>query len=62
MGKKIALNVLYNVCIFVALVIGYEGVTRGQYAYLLAAVFIAAVIIALKMKLIKEVKESTRKP
>lgn len=62
MGKKLALNVLYNVCIFVALAIAYEGVIRGQYAYLLASVFIVAVVIALKMKLLKEVKETTRKP
>jgi hypothetical protein len=44
MGKKIALNVVYNLGIFVALMIGYWGVEHAQYAYLLGAVFIAGCI------------------
>ncbi|MBD1363717.1 hypothetical protein IDJ77_07835 [Mucilaginibacter sp. ZT4R22] len=61
MGKKIALNVVYNLGIFVALMIGYWGIEHAQYAYLLGAVFIAAVFISLKIKLIKEVKNTTGK-
>lgn len=57
MGKKIALNVLYNIGIFVCLIGGYWGVEHKRYEFLLGAVFIAGVFVMLKMKLIKEVRE-----
>ncbi|AMR30786.1 hypothetical protein A0256_04785 [Mucilaginibacter sp. PAMC 26640] len=62
MGKKIALNVLYNLGIFVAILAGYYGFQHARYEFLLGAIFIAAVFVSLKLKLIKEVKETTRKP
>lgn len=62
MGKKIALNVLYNLGIFVALMAGYWGFEHTRYEFLLGAIFIAGVFISLKIKLIKEVKETTKKP
>ncbi|GAA4332370.1 hypothetical protein GCM10023149_38620 [Mucilaginibacter gynuensis] len=57
MGKKIALNVLYNVGIVIAIIIGYWGVEHGRYEFLLGAIFIGGVFIALKIRLRKEVKE-----
>lgn len=62
MGKKIALNVVYNLGIFIALMIGYYGFEHARYEFVLGAVFIAGVFIALKIKLIKEIKETTRNP
>ncbi|MEO6150973.1 MAG: DUF6358 family protein [Mucilaginibacter sp.] len=61
MGKKIALNVLYNVGIVISLFVGYEGFMAGNYAYVLAAAFIATILIVLKIKLVKEVKEMNKK-
>ncbi|OOQ57623.1 DUF6358 family protein [Mucilaginibacter pedocola] len=61
MGKKLALNVVYNLGIIIAVAIGWWGIQHTQYAYVLGAVFIIAIFISLKIKLMKEVKELTRK-
>jgi hypothetical protein len=59
MGKKLFLNVLYNICIFVCLVTGYQyGIAQKQYGYLLGAALIIAIFILLKIKLLKEVKKA----
>ncbi len=63
MGKKLFLNVLYNIGIFVCLITGYQyGIVQKQYGYLLGAVLIIAIFIMLKIKLLKEVKNAQKKP
>ncbi|RYE20142.1 MAG: hypothetical protein EOP51_18480 [Sphingobacteriales bacterium] len=62
MGKKLALNVLYNVGIVVSLFVGYEGFMAGNYAFVLGAAFIATILIVLKLRLVKEVREMNKKP
>ena len=63
MAKKMFLNVLYNICIFICLVTGYTyGVDKGNYVFLLGAVFIIAIFIVLKVKLLKEVKNAQKNP
>ena len=62
MGKKLLLNVLYTVGIFVCLVVGYQyGIVQKQYGILAGAVVIIAIFVALKIRLLKEIK-SAQKP
>jgi hypothetical protein len=61
MGKKVALNVFYNIAIFLCLICIYTGFEKALYEYVLGGAFIGGVFITLKIKLIKEVK-STQKP
>jgi SNF family Na+-dependent transporter len=61
MAKKMFLNVLYNICIFVCLIAGYQyGIEKGNYVFLAGAVFIIAIFIALKVRLLKEVKKDQK--
>ena len=57
MGKKLALNVLYNVGIFICLALAYEGFQGKHYEYIAGAVFIGAIFIILKIRLLKEVRD-----
>lgn len=61
MGKKVALNVLYNVGIIVCLFIAYEGYLQKHWSWVLGAVFVAVMLIILKVRLIKEVRQLTKK-
>jgi hypothetical protein len=61
MAKKMFLNVLYNICIFVCIIAGYEyGVALGNYVFIAGAAFIIAIFIVLKVKLLKEVKNAQK--
>jgi hypothetical protein len=62
MWKKVALNVLYNVIILISLYAIYIGVDKQRYEFCLAGLFTAAIFIILKLKLIKQVKETTKQP
>ena len=61
MGKKVALNVFYNIAIFLCLISIYTGFEHARYEYVLGGAFIAGVFITLKIKLIKEVKSTQGK-
>jgi uncharacterized membrane protein YhfC len=61
MGKKLALNVLYNIVIFLCLITAYWSFGNKRYEFILAAVFVGAIFIVLKIKLIKEIKNPTKK-
>jgi hypothetical protein len=62
MWKKIALNVLYNVIILISLYAIYVGIDSKRYEFCLAGVFTAAIFVILKLKLIKQIKETTKQP
>jgi uncharacterized membrane protein YgaE (UPF0421/DUF939 family) len=61
MGKKILLNTVYNIGIFLALMTGYWGITNTRYEYVAVGIFIAAIFVFLKVKLIKEVRSNVKK-
>jgi len=61
MGKKLFLNVLYNIGIFLCIITGYWGFGKGQYAFVAGAVFIGVVFIILKVQLLKDVRNSQKK-
>ena len=62
MGKKLALNVLYNAAIFVCLALIYYGFENKHYEYIAGAVFIGAVFVILKIRLLKEIRNMQKKP
>jgi phosphotransferase system glucose/maltose/N-acetylglucosamine-specific IIC component len=62
MGKKFILNVLYNLGILLCILIAYSAIEHARYEYLLAVVFIAGILISLKIKLIKDIKNTQRNP
>ena len=63
MGKKLFLNVFYNIVIFICLITGYQwGIVPKNYVYLLGSIAIIAIFIVLKIKLLKEVKNAQKKP
>jgi hypothetical protein len=61
MWVKVVLNVLYNVGIFLCLLLIYTSVTNKNWAYVLGGVFICAMIIIFKIRLIKDVKKAQKK-
>jgi hypothetical protein len=61
MGKKLALSFFYNVCIFICLIMAYTGFVNKRYDFILAAVFGGAVFIVLKIKQLKDIR-NTLKP
>jgi hypothetical protein len=61
MGKKLALSFFYNVCIFICFVIIYSGFTAKRYDFILAGVFGGAIFIVLKIKQLKDIR-NTLKP
>ena len=62
MAKKVALNVFYNLAIFVCLLIGYSALEHKRYEYLFGIVFIVVILVILKIKLIKEIRNTQQKP
>ena len=62
MGKKLLLNTLYTLGIVVCIIGGYQyGIVQKQYGILIGAIFIIAIFIVLKIKILKEIK-NTQKP
>lgn len=62
MGKKLFLNVLYTIGIFLCLLVAYKGFTDKQYAYIVGGLFCAALLVVLKIRLLKEVRDMQKKP
>jgi len=62
MWKKAALNFLCNIGLFICLIAVYYGFNNKQYAIIPAGVFGAVVFVFFKVRLIKEVRNSNKKP
>ncbi|MBC7399146.1 MAG: hypothetical protein H7289_04310 [Mucilaginibacter sp.] len=61
MRNKIFLSTLYNLCIFGCIILGWTGITDKQYVYIAAAAFGLVIFVVLKIKLLKDVR-NTLKP
>lgn len=61
MGKQIALNILYNIGIFICLALIYSGFEKQRYEWFLGALFIGVIIVLMKIRLVKQVKEQQHK-
>ncbi|MGZ3755596.1 MAG: DUF6358 family protein [Mucilaginibacter sp.] len=65
MWKKAALNFLCNIGLFICLIMVYFGFSYSgyiRYELFLAGGFGATVFVMLKIRLIKEIKNSVKKP
>lgn len=61
MAKKMFLNTLYSIGIFVSLFIGYQyGIKPLNYAYIAGAVAIIAIFMVLKVRLLKEIRNAQK--
>jgi len=56
MGKKLALNVLYTIGIFICMAVGYWGYQQGRFEFIMGAVFIGGLFVILKIKLLKDLR------
>jgi hypothetical protein len=61
MGFKLVLNVLYTIGIVLCLFVAYQANTAKNYTLLGAAILIAGVVIVLKIRLLKDVRNSQKK-
>jgi len=62
MGLKFFLNVLYNLGIILSLFTLYWALQHHQYGYLVMAIIVLVLFVILKLRLIKEVKNTLKKP
>jgi len=62
MGFKIVLNVLYNIGILICLVGIYYSYKHSNWPYLMGLVFIGAMIFIFKLRLIKDIRNMSKKP
>jgi hypothetical protein len=62
MAFKFILNILYNIGIIICLVVVYFGFKNHNYAYVLGAGFLGAMVFIFKLRLIKDIKKLTKKP
>ena len=61
MAKKILLNILLNIAIITVVLSGIWSFNNGHYGLLLGAAGVLAMLIFLKIRLVKSVRELTRK-
>jgi len=63
MWKKAVPNTLYTVAIVVSLIWGYQyGFEKGNYIFMAGAVVLIVIFITLKIKILKEIKNTLNKP
>jgi len=63
MWKKVIPNTLFNLGIFLCLILGYElGIEKGNYWFLALAVVLLVIFIFLKIKVVKEIRDTLKKP
>jgi hypothetical protein len=63
MWKKALPNTLYTVGIFLCLITGYQyGIEKGNYIYLAGAIVLLVIFIILKIRVLKEIKNTLKKP
>jgi hypothetical protein len=60
MAVKLALNTLYTIGIVLCIITMYWGFGNRHYDYMLIALFVAALFVYLKIKILKEVKNSQK--
>ncbi|MBE7178548.1 MAG: hypothetical protein INR69_19255 [Mucilaginibacter polytrichastri] len=61
MGKKLALNTLYTLGIFLSFLAGLWCYEHQKYPLIAGAVFIAVTCVILKARLLKQIRETQRK-
>lgn len=63
MWKKAIPNTLYTIGIGLCLIFGYEdGLEKGNYVFLAGAIVLLVIFIVLKVKILKEINNTLKKP
>jgi Na+/melibiose symporter-like transporter len=62
MGFKVFLNVLYNICIFICVLFIISSIKNSNWAYVLGVTFLLAMVIIFKLRLIKDIRNTQKKP
>ena len=63
MRKNFLLNILYTIGIAVGIITGYQyGIEQKQYGFLAGAIVLVVIFTVLKIKLLKEVNKTLKKP
>jgi len=60
MAKKLALNTLYTIGIVLSFITAYWAYGNKHYDYIAIALFVAALFIMLKIRILKEVRNSQK--
>ncbi len=58
MGFKLVLNVLYTMGVALCFIVAYKMFTEKNYAIMAAAMVVGTIVIFLKLRLLKDVKEA----
>ena len=63
MWKKAIPNTLYTIGIIICIITGYQyGIVQKQYGYIFGAAVLIAIFVFLKIKILKEIKNTLKKP
>jgi hypothetical protein len=63
MWKKAFPNTLYTIGIVLCIVLGYQyGIEQHNYVFLAGAIILIAIFIYLKVKILKEINKTLKKP
>lgn len=55
------MNVLYNICIFICIVFVFLSAKNHHWSYVLGGMFIGAMVIIFKLRLIKDIRNMQKK-
>jgi len=61
MALKILMNVLYNICIFICAFFIFYSAKNHHWSYVMGGVFLGAMVIIFKLRLIKDIREMQKK-
>jgi len=62
MGKKLLLNTLYSIGIFICILLVYKGFSAKEYWYIPGGLFVGAILLVLKIRILREVRNMQKKP
>jgi hypothetical protein len=63
MALKLFLNTFYTVGIVLSIIAGYQyGIVQNHPGYIVSAALIIAIFVYLKIRLLKEIKNTQKKP
>ncbi|MXV14201.1 DUF6358 family protein [Hufsiella ginkgonis] len=60
MGYKILLNIAYNIALFLMVMSAIWSFNHQRYGLLLGSIFVMVIVVYLKIRLIKKIKELTK--
>ncbi|WP_114939851.1 DUF6358 family protein [Mucilaginibacter endophyticus] len=62
MGFKLVLNVLYTMGVALCFIVAYKMFTTHNYPVMVGAMIVGVIVIFMKLRLLKEVKETQEAP